>query len=131
MFLRRELRVFRFLYSEPSSTPAEAATTSSHAEFLLTYIVQILKTYELKASDGRAEDMLQEILGRENARLFLHELNSWLRSPYSKLEEWDRHVQYSEPMPDDFDQDGRPVWAAKITQPSHALRTPPMPQEPH
>ncbi|KAF2272454.1 uncharacterized protein EI97DRAFT_345153, partial [Westerdykella ornata] len=95
MWIRRELRVFSFLYSGPSdSTSVEGATTSSHAEFLITYIVAILKKMDIKASDGRAEDMLQEVLGRQNARLFLHELSSWLRSPYQKPQEWDRRVQY-------------------------------------
>lgn len=109
MWIRRELRVFSFLHTEPSETPAEGATTSSNAEFLLMYIISILKAVDIKSSDGQAEDMLQEFLGRENARLFLHELNAWLRSPYTKLEDWDRHVQYSERLPDQFDEEGRPI----------------------
>ena len=51
--------------------------------------------------------MLQEFLGRDNARLFLHELGAWLRSPYTKLEDWDRHVQYREALPTHFDESGR------------------------
>jgi len=68
----------------------------NNAEFLLEYIIAILKTVDLKGSGGQAEEMLQEFLGRENARLFLHELNAWLRSPYNSLDDWDRHVQYTD-----------------------------------
>ena len=70
---------------------------ANNAEFLLEYIVAILKTVDVKGSGGQAEDMLQEFLGRDNTKLFLHELRAWLRSPYSSLEDWDRHVQYPAP----------------------------------
>ena len=40
--------------------------------------------------------MLSDFLGRENTRLFLHELRAWLRSPYEALADWDRHVQYGD-----------------------------------
>ncbi|ORY09773.1 hypothetical protein BCR34DRAFT_625587 [Clohesyomyces aquaticus] len=108
MWIRRELRVFSFLHSDTETT-AEDTTTSSNAEFLLTYIISILKTVDIKSSTGHAEDLLQEFLGRDNARLFLHELNAWLRSPYTKLDDWDRHVQYTERLPDQFDTEGRAV----------------------
>ena len=68
-------------------------------EFLLEYVVAILKTLELKDSSGRAEDLLAEFLGRENARLFLHELESWMRSPYQELGDWDRVMQYKGELP--------------------------------
>jgi hypothetical protein len=64
--------------------------------FLLEYMMAILKTFDTQGSAGQAEEMLQEYIGRPNARLFLHELRSWLRSPYSTLEEWDQAVQYEE-----------------------------------
>ena len=64
---------------------------------LLEYIIAILKTVDIKGSGGQAEDMLQEFLGRDNTRLFLHELRAWLRSPYISLEAWDRNVQYNQP----------------------------------
>ena len=70
---------------------------ASNAEFLLEYILAILKTVDIKSSQGQAEEMLAEFLGRDNAQLFLHELRAWLRSPYTELEGWDRHVQYPEP----------------------------------
>ena len=65
-----------------------------NAEFLLDYIISILKTIHIKGSGGQAEDMLQEFLGRENTMLFLHELQAWLRSPFLCLQDWDRNVQY-------------------------------------
>jgi hypothetical protein len=119
-WIRRELRVFSFLHTDPEGTPSDGATTSSGAEFLLTYIVSILKTVDIKASNGHAEDLLQEFLGRENTRLFLHELNSWLRSPFTRLQEWDRNVQYTEPLPDAFDEEGRPVQDGKLRRRSRS-----------
>ncbi|EAT78084.2 hypothetical protein SNOG_14544 [Parastagonospora nodorum SN15] len=53
---------------------------------------------DVKASNGHAESLLADFLGRENSRLFLHELQSWLRSPYKKLEQWDEEVQYNKPF---------------------------------
>ncbi|KAF1970447.1 hypothetical protein BU23DRAFT_570832 [Bimuria novae-zelandiae CBS 107.79] len=99
-WIRRELRVFTFLHTDPENGPSDGATTSSNAEFLLSYIVAILKRVDLKASDGHAENLLTDFLGRENARLFLHELYAWLRSPFTKVVEWDREVQYEEPLQD-------------------------------
>ena len=92
-WIRRELQVFEFLQSNGQG---EGITRrAGNAEFLLEYIIAILKTVDIKGSGGQAEDMLQEFLGRENTRLFLHELRAWLRSPYVSLEDWDRHVQYN------------------------------------
>lgn len=93
-WIRRELRVFAFLHADPVASTSQAATTSSNAEFLLAYIVSILKMVDIRASNGHAENLLAEYLGRESARLFLHELNAWLRSPYTKLKDWDEAVQY-------------------------------------
>ena len=92
-WIRRELQVFEFL-SPDNATGSDRR--SNNAEFLLEYIVAILKTVDIQGSGGQAEDMLQEFLGREATRLFLHELRAWLRSPYTSLEDWDRHVQYNE-----------------------------------
>ena len=82
-----------------TTTPSRTEDTlrrkrASNAEFLLQYILAILQTVDIKGSQGQAEEMLSDFLGRENARLFLHELRAWLRSPYTDLESWDRHVQY-------------------------------------
>jgi hypothetical protein len=96
-FIRRELRVFTFLNADAPGQSINAGT-SSNAEFLLSYIVSILKMVEIKASNGHAENLLTEFLGRDNSRLFLHELQTWLRSPFTKLEEWDQDVQYREEL---------------------------------
>ena len=97
-WIRRELQVFEFLSPDVfgSSNPNDTRR-ANNAEFLLEYIIAILKTVDTQGSGGQAEEMLQEFLGRENTRLFLHELRAWLRSPYISLEEWDRAVQYAEP----------------------------------
>lgn len=57
---------------------------------------------DMKASNGHAENLLAEFLGRETARLFFHELEAWLRSPYTKLEEWDEEVQYRSDLDEDI-----------------------------
>jgi hypothetical protein len=85
--------VFEFLNPNNVSGSDRRA---SNAEFLLEYIVAIMKTVDIQGSGGEAEEMLREFLGRENTRLFLHELRAWLRSPYNSLEDWDRHVQYND-----------------------------------
>ncbi|KAI1333819.1 hypothetical protein F5Y15DRAFT_323247 [Xylariaceae sp. FL0016] len=96
MWLRRELQIFEFLYISsdcPNGQDAIASRRASNAEFLLEYIVAILKTIDIQGSQGQAEEMLKDFLGRENARLLLHELKNFLRSPWS-LDAWDRRVQY-------------------------------------
>lgn len=105
-WIRRELRVFSFLNPESEeeertshqvSRPGHQRLESrraNNAEFLLEYVIAILRTVDLKGSAGQAEELLRDFIGRENARLFLHELQAWLRSPYNSLEDWDRHVQY-------------------------------------
>lgn len=95
-WIRRELRVFSFLHTDPAGSSTQATTTSSNAEFLLSYIVSILRILDVKASNGTAEDLLTEFLGRETSRLFLHELNAWLRSPHTRLKDWDEEVQYQD-----------------------------------
>lgn len=97
-WIRRELRVFTFLQTDPAGSSSDAATTSSNAEFLLSYIVSILKSVDIKSSSGHAENLLAEIVGREPAKLFLHELNAWLRSPHSRLKDWDEAVQYDDSL---------------------------------
>lgn len=92
-WIRRELQVFEFLSPDASSG---SDRRSNNAEFLLEYIIAILKTVDIQGSTGQAEDLIQEFIGRENTRLFLHEMRAWLRSPYTTLQDWDRNVQYSE-----------------------------------
>ncbi|KAK8082699.1 hypothetical protein PG996_001480 [Apiospora saccharicola] len=100
MWLRRELKVFEFLHMPPSNPQGGDDTTTrrraNNAEFLLEYIIAILKTVDIQGSQGQAQDMLKEFLGRDHARLLLHELKSFLRSPYTSLAAWDCHVQYDQ-----------------------------------
>ena len=95
-WIRRELKVFEFLDPDHPShaNNGVAARRANNAEFLLEYIIAILKTVDVKGSAGQAEDMLRDFIGRENTSLFLHELRAWLRSPFTSLEDWDRAVQY-------------------------------------
>ncbi|CAD0106980.1 unnamed protein product [Aureobasidium uvarum] len=88
LFMRRELQVFDFL-----------AENNARQGFLIEYIVAILKTTELKDASGSASTLVAEFLGASPASLFLHELEAWLRSPYERLEDWDRHVQYAPKRP--------------------------------
>lgn len=86
-FLRRELRVFGFL-------DTAVAPRRSNREFLVEYIVGVLRTQDLRSADSKAEELLKDYLGRENARMLLHELEAWMKSPFARLEEWDEVVQY-------------------------------------
>ena len=86
-FLRRELQVFRFLDNA-------AASRGGNRQYLVEYIVAVLKTTHPKAADGQATELVAEFLGRDNASLLLHDLEAWLRSPFPTLYEWDREVQY-------------------------------------
>ncbi|PSN62873.1 hypothetical protein BS50DRAFT_501516 [Corynespora cassiicola Philippines] len=113
-WIRRELRVFGFLHSDPAGGPVTGVTTSGNLEVLLSYILAIVKKVDLKASNGHAENLIAESLGRENARLFLHELNAFMRSPYTRPEEWDRNVEYTHLLPHDFDDQGRPLWRKEL-----------------
>ncbi|OLN94299.1 putative RING finger protein C16G5.03 [Colletotrichum chlorophyti] len=102
-FLRRELQVFEFLSPDNDERPQDADPVrrrrANNAEFLLEYIVAILKTVDMQGSMGQAEGLIQEFLGRDNTQLLLHELRAWLRSPYTSLENWDRAVQYPDVTP--------------------------------
>lgn len=85
-FIRRELQVFPFLDSGPGN----------RQDFLIEYIVAILRNHELRGAEGEVEELLKDFLGRDNARQLLHELEAWLRSPFATLREWDEHVQYKD-----------------------------------
>ncbi|KAK1829385.1 hypothetical protein QBC39DRAFT_427348 [Podospora conica] len=106
LWIRRELQVFSYLHPDPDPGPDPDAPSSSSrdprparrrrdtAEFLLEYIVAILKTVDVQGSAGEASAMLADFLGPEHAPLFWHELRSWLRSPVGTLAAWDREVRY-------------------------------------
>lgn len=86
IFLRRELRVFPFLDRRPAG---------ANREFLVEYVVAVLKSHDPKSADGRAGELVGGFIGREDAGLLLHELDAWLRSPFERLEVWDERVQYA------------------------------------
>ena len=98
-FIRRELQVFEFLKTDnmqprhPDIAVRRYRSTFSNSEFVLEYIMSILGTKDIRDCSGEAERMIGEFLGADNTRLFLHELNAFLRSPY-ELKYWDMHVQY-------------------------------------
>ena len=97
-WIRRELQVFTYL-AQPSEVAPPCGSRTwwvGNPEYLLEWIIAILKSVNIKDSSGKAEDMLQEVLGRNNARLFLHELRAWLRSPFQRIQDWDQYVQYNE-----------------------------------
>jgi hypothetical protein len=96
-WIRREIAVFEFLDPNHPSTPGNNRATNT--EYLLEFIIAILKAVDIKDSSGQAEELVKEFIGRDNAQLFLHELEAWLRSPYIELKDWDREVQYRENVP--------------------------------
>ncbi|KAL1899152.1 hypothetical protein Sste5346_003074 [Sporothrix stenoceras] len=104
-FLRRELQVFwegdqTLPQGHSGSRPGgRAARRTNNVEFLLEYIVAILQSIDLQDSAGQAEELLQGFFRgrRDHTRHFLHELRSFLRSPYLTLASWDRNVQYGPP----------------------------------
>lgn len=110
MWIRRELQVFDSFDTHVRLEEHSDMTKrrANNAEFLLEYIIGILKTVNLKGSGGQAEELLKDFLGRDDARLFLHELGAWLRSPYTSLGDWDRNVQYAEEKQDIVDENVSP-----------------------
>ena len=104
-WIRRELRALVPLHSSIlDSRPGDRRVYST--EFLIEYIVAILRNVDLRDSTGKAQELLREYFGRDHARSFLHELESWMRSPFKVLGDWDRVVQYEVPLPDDLKELG-------------------------
>lgn len=102
-WIRRELRVFAFGGVDDSRLQLgnrvkdeSAPLRARNADFFLEYIIAILKTVDIKGSGGQAEELLREFFGRQYTPLFLHELQTWLRSPFDSLAAWDDNVQYDE-----------------------------------
>ncbi|KAK9375550.1 uncharacterized protein V1513DRAFT_442343 [Lipomyces chichibuensis] len=107
-FIRRELAIFPVLlssdpynFSNDSSNCADAESkgvlaTSKEVEFLTLYITSILQLIDVQTAKGArvALNILSDYLGTTNADIFLHELCSFLRSPYKTVAEYDRTVQY-------------------------------------
>ncbi|KAK0673717.1 hypothetical protein QBC41DRAFT_311409 [Cercophora samala] len=102
LFLRRELQVF-FPPTMPAPSPSP---THQNREFLLEYIIALLKTVDLQSESGgaHAQHLLKDYMvypdtGEDRTALFLHELKNWMRwrgEPPGNLslESWDRGVQY-------------------------------------
>ena len=109
MWIRRELQVFDVFNTHAKTEERDGGgkRRANNAEFLLEYIIGIMKTVNLKGSGGHAEELLKDFLGMDDAKLFLHELRAWLRSPYVALEDWDRNVQYAEEKKLIPDEDNR------------------------
>lgn len=124
MWIRRELQVFNSFGADGHSEEHNDAKKrrADNAEFLLEYIIGILKTVNLKGSGGQAEELLKDFIGRDEARLFLHELGAWLRSPYVTLEDWDRNVQYSGDKKPISNEDNGPKFIPLYSRSSHAGR---------
>lgn len=59
-------------------------------------MVGILKSMNLRGSAGQAEEILSEILGKENAQIFAHDLNAFVRPPCTSttLQPFDNFAQY-------------------------------------
>ncbi|KAI1909117.1 hypothetical protein LOZ58_004242 [Ophidiomyces ophidiicola] len=107
-WIRRELKVFTFLDLE-SQGPRQRTESNinvpiapqrnfstQNSEFLLEFIIAILRNMDIRGNGGQAHQILQEFLGKGNAQLFLHELQAWLRSPFNLLQDWDMATQYDE-----------------------------------
>ncbi|PWI72057.1 RING finger domain protein [Purpureocillium lilacinum] len=106
-FLRRELRVFSWL-TTPEADTMEMLNGETYdfferrkrvitVERMMGHILRLLQHFEIRGSDGGLEDVVARHLGRENTQLLLHELHAFLRSPFERLEDWDRAVQYDPP----------------------------------
>lgn len=93
-WMRRELQAFESLKQSGPSSPSRNldAGRLRNTEHVLKYVNEMLKHEGIKS--GGLEDALETWIGRDNAQLFLHELSSWMRSPFNEVEEWDRFVQY-------------------------------------
>ena len=89
-WIRRELQALRHVTAR---CPRQLQRVRNSEHFLLE-IVDILKHFDMQASNGEAEARLCPFFGVDYTRVFLHELRSWLRSPYKTVESWDGHVQY-------------------------------------
>lgn len=115
MWIRRELQVFDIFnaHDRMEENDGGGKRRANNAEFLLEYIIGIMKTVNLKGSGGHAEELLKDFLGTDDAKLFLHELRAWLRSPYVALEDWDRHVQYSDERKPTADENNRPDFISR------------------
>lgn len=89
-FIRRELEVFEW--------------TEGNREWLLEYVVAIVKSINLRSAEGSAEELLEEFLGKDYAGVFVHELNAYLKSPFVRVRDYDSWAQYTIPIPKELDR---------------------------
>ena len=91
MFIRRELHVFESLASD-------------NREFLLQYIIEGILT-RLDIQSDSAHKLVADFLGPVNAEILLHELRTFLRSPFENLRGFDRSgglIQYGTELKPDW-----------------------------
>jgi len=79
------LSIFEYLKDKPG-----------RLEWVVEYIIGMLCRLEIKGTDGQLERLVGEILGKNSAKVLIHDLQSWLSGSWTKLEDWDRVVQYNE-----------------------------------
>lgn len=98
-FLRREVRALRgLIYTNETALsrikPLRPRARQATDDYLTEYIVAVLRSHEPRGFDGGAEELVACFMSITNARILLHELLSWLRSPFVRLKDWDDRVQY-------------------------------------
>jgi len=71
-------------------------------EWLVDYILAIVKTINLRSAEGAAEDLIAEFLGKEFASVFVHELHAYLRSPFMRIRDYDGWAQYEMDIPSEI-----------------------------
>ncbi|KAK9365404.1 hypothetical protein V1509DRAFT_633314 [Lipomyces kononenkoae] len=109
-FIRRELAIFPVLLSSDpynansnnsygdciDASPKGVLATSREIEFLTVYITSMLQLIDVQTVKGARVflNILSDYVGTTNASIFLHELCSFLRSPYKTVAQYDGIVQY-------------------------------------
>ncbi|BFZ59306.1 hypothetical protein YB2330_000312 [Saitoella coloradoensis] len=116
VFLRREVLAFGFWRTRTSAGAGAGAGAEDgegdarYREFLVEYIISVLKNVGILTPaarrligeflDAGSEDT-ESVDANTNTSILLHELRTWLRSPFQGLEGWDRSplIQYDLPLP--------------------------------
>ncbi|ODQ56298.1 hypothetical protein SAICODRAFT_32733 [Saitoella complicata NRRL Y-17804] len=111
VFLRREVLAFGFWRTRAGEDLEGGDGDARDREFLVEYIVSVLKNVGILTPAARR--LIGEFLDSRpngepdaesvdtNTSILLHELRTWLRSPFQGLEGWDRSplIQYDRPLP--------------------------------
>ncbi|KAK9460101.1 uncharacterized protein V1516DRAFT_486336 [Lipomyces oligophaga] len=98
-FIRRELCVFPVLFDPQNPVLREyflATSTSREIEFVTAYTLHIFGHIDVQTAQGHltAVAALAEYLGSQHAKLYVHEVCQFARSPCSSVFEYDRLAQY-------------------------------------